>query len=43
MSNLKSFRVLFDKIASEYFIWKIYLYFSILDGQLMEPALCHIR
>ena len=27
ISNDNSFRVLFDKIASVYFIWKIYLYF----------------
>ena len=28
ISNHNSFRVLFEKIASVYFIWKIYLYFS---------------
>jgi len=28
-SNRNNFRVLFDEIASIYFIWKIYLYFSI--------------
>ena len=40
MSNRNSFRVLFDKIAFVYFIWKIYLYFSIGNGQfsLKEPA-----
>jgi len=36
-----SFRVLSDKIASVYFIRKIYLYFSIGNGrQHREPALC---
>jgi len=30
ISNHNSFRVLFDKIASVYFIFKIYLYYSIL-------------
>jgi len=41
MSNRNSFRVLFDKIAFVYFIWKIYLYFSIGNGQfsLKGPAL----
>ena len=35
ISNHNSFRVLFDKIASVYFIWKIYLYlyFSIGNGR----------
>ena len=33
ISNHNSFRVLFDKIASVYFIWKMYLYFSIGNGQ----------
>jgi len=34
ISKHNSFRVLFDKIAS------VYLYFSIGNGQPMEPALC---
>ena len=39
-TKLSSFPVLFDKIASAYFIWKkIYLYFSIGNGQPREPAL----
>ena len=42
ISNDNSFRVLFDKIASVYFIWKIYLYFSIGNGQPREPALCQL-
>ena len=37
--NRNSFRVLFDKIVSVYFICKIYLYFSIGNGQPREPAL----
>ena len=40
--NHNSFRVLFDKIASAYFIWKMYLYFSIGNGQVREPALCQL-
>jgi len=40
ISNHNSFRVLYvDKIASVYFIWKIYLYFSTGCGQPKEPAL----
>jgi len=35
-------RVLFDKIAIIYFIWKIYLYVSIGNGQPREPALCQL-
>jgi len=42
ISNHNSCRVLFDKIASVYFIRKIYLYFSIGNGQPMEPALCQL-
>jgi len=42
ISNHNSFRVLFDKIASVYFILKIYLYFSIGIGQPREPALCDL-
>ena len=42
MSNHNSFRVLFDKIVSVYFIWKIYLYFSIENGQPRKPALCQL-
>jgi len=38
ISNHNSFRVLFDKNDSVYFIWKIYLYFSIENGQPGEPA-----
>ena len=33
---------LFDKIASVYFIGKIYLYFSIGNGKPREPALCQL-
>ena len=42
ISNHDSFRVLFDKIASEYSIWKIYLYFSIRNGRPRKPALCQL-
>jgi len=42
ISNHDSFRVVFDKIASVYFIWKIYLYLSIGNGQPREPALCQL-
>jgi len=42
ISNHNSFRVLFDKIASVYFIYKIYLYFSSGNGQPREPALCQL-
>jgi len=42
ISNNSSFRVLFDKIASVYFIWKMYLYFSIGNGQPREPSLCQL-
>ena len=44
ISDHNSLRVLFDKIASVYFIWKIYLslYFSIGNGQPREPALCQL-
>jgi len=41
-SNRNSFRVLFDKIASVCFIWKMYLYFSVGNGQPGEPALCQL-
>ena len=41
ISNHNSFRVLFDKIASVYFIWKKYL-FSISNGQPREPVLCQL-
>ena len=40
--NIISNAVLFDKIASVYFIWRIYLYFSIGNGQPREPALCQL-
>ena len=42
ISNPHSFRVLFDKIASIYFIRKIYLYSSIGNDQPREPALCQL-
>jgi len=42
ISNHNSFRVLFDKIAYVSFIWKIYLYFCIGNGQPREPALCQL-
>jgi len=43
ISNHNSFRVLFDKIVSVYFIWKkLYLYFSIRYRQPREPALCQL-
>jgi len=34
--------VLFDKISSVCFILKIYLYFSIGNGQRRQPALCQL-
>ena len=42
ISDHNSFRVLFDKIASVYFIWRMYLYFSIGSGQPRQPALCQL-
>jgi len=42
ISNHNIFRVLFDKIATVYLIWKIYLYFSIGNDQPREPALCQL-
>ena len=43
ISNRKSFRVLFDKIAFIYFIWKIHIfYFSIRNGKPREPAVCQL-
>jgi len=42
IANHNTFRVLFDKIASVHFIWKMYLYFSIVNGQPREPALCQL-
>jgi len=42
-SNHNSFGALFDEIASVYYIWKIYLHFSIGNGQPMEPALCQLN
>ena len=42
ISNHNSFRVLFDKIDSVYFISKIYLYFNVGKGQPSEPALCQL-
>ena len=40
ISNHNSYQVLFDKIASIHFIWKIY--FSTGNGQSREPALCQL-
>ena len=34
--------MLFDKIASVYFIRKVYSYFSTGNGQPREPALCQL-
>ena len=42
ISNHNISRVLFDKIASVYSIWKIYQYFSTGHGRLGEPALCQL-
>jgi len=44
ISNHNSFRALFDKIASVgyFYLKKIYLYFSIENGQPREPALCQL-
>jgi len=42
ISNHDSFRVLFDKIASVYFIRELHLCFSIGNGQSREPALCQL-
>jgi len=42
ISNHNSFRVLLDRVASVYFIWKRYLYFSVGNGQHVEPALCQL-
>jgi len=42
ISNHNSFRALLDKIASVYFVRKIYLYFRIRNGQPREPALCQL-
>ena len=42
ISKHNSFRLLFDTIASVYFIWKIYLYLSTVNGQPREPALCQL-
>jgi len=42
ISKHNGFRVLFDKITSVYFIWKIYLYFSIGNVQPREPGLCQL-
>ena len=44
ISKHNSFRVLFDRnrIAAVYFIWNIYLYFSIANGQPRQPALCQL-
>ena len=40
ISNHNSFQVHCDKTASIYFIREIYIYFSIGNGQPIEPALC---
>ena len=42
ISNHISFRMLFDKIASDILGEKIYLYFNIGDGQPRELALCQL-
>jgi len=42
ISNHNSYRVLLDKIASVYFIWEAYLYFSVGNGQPRGPALCQL-
>ena len=42
ISRHNSFRVPFDKIVSKHFTSKIYLYFSIGNGQPREPALCQL-
>ena len=42
VSNQNCFRVLFDKIASIYFIRKIYLRFINGNDQPREPALCQL-
>jgi len=42
MSNHNRLRVLFDTIVSVHFIWKIYYYVSIENGQLRQPALCQL-
>jgi len=42
ISNHNSFRVMYDKMASVFFIRKIYLYFSIGNGYPWEPALCQV-
>ena len=41
-TNHCSFRVLFEKIASVYFIWEMYLYLSTGNGRPREPALCQL-
>ena len=44
ISNHNSRRVLFDKIASVYFILKIYLYLVLKTASPgVEPALCHMN
>ena len=40
ISNHDSFRVLFDNLHP--YVFKIYLYFSIGNGQPREPALCQL-
>ena len=42
ISNHNTFRVLFDNIASVYFIWKIYQYSTTGNCQAREPALCQL-
>ena len=42
ISNHNSFRVVFDKNASVYFIWRTYLNFSIGNVQPREPAQCQL-
>ena len=42
ISNHNTFRVVFDKVASVILFEKIYLYFSIGNGQPRKPALCQL-
>ena len=41
ISNHDSFRVLFDNLHP--YVFKIYLYFSIGNGQPREPVLCQLN
>ena len=42
ISNLNSFRLLFDKIVPVYFTCKIFVYFSTENDQPRDPALCQL-